>query len=189
MSIAKALRDHPAPQWTRRPQVLLQSNTVKPLHQVTPRSILGKRWWDVTRAAAYAVSDYHCVACGVPKALAEWHRWLEGHEVYSIDYHAGRMTYIETVALCHNCHCFIHDGRLEALFRKGEVSQDKYTAVMKHGQRVLKEAKLSKPRPYIGPIAQWKDWRLVLFGKEYRPLFPDYESWLVGHGYTTLESE
>lgn len=171
------------PAWKHRPEVLLQNNTVKPLHKVTPRSILGKIWWDKTREEAYAATEYHCIACGVPKRLAKWHPWLEGHEVYTIDYRAGRMTYIETVALCHSCHNFIHDGRLRALLDKGETTQDKYDAIMTHGRLILKEAKLKKSRPYSGKLARWEDWRLVLFGKMYPPIFKNYKEWLVGHGY------
>ena len=171
------------PAWKRRPEVLLQNNTVKPLHQVTPRSILGKTWWDRTRQAAYEATDFHCIACGVPKRLALWHPWLEGHEVYDIDYHAGRMTYIETVALCHSCHCFIHCGRLEALVLKGEATQEKYDMVMTRGNLILKEANLRKPRQYIGRMAKWEDWRLVLYGNEYPPVFVNHQAWLVGHGY------
>ena len=183
MSIAKALRDHPLKQWERRPEILLQNNTVKPLHQVVPRTILGKKWWDETRQAAYEATDFHCIACGVPKGSAKYHRWLEGHEVYSINYRAGRMTYIETVALCHRCHNFIHDGRLKALLDRKEITQEKYDDIINHGKIVLKEAKLKKPRPYKGKMAKWEDWRLVLFGKEYPPIFKDYKAWLVGHGY------
>ena len=182
MSIARALTKYPLAQWTCRPEVLLQNNTVKPLHKVVPRTILGRAWWDATRNAAYASTNYCCVACGVPKQLAKWHRWLEGHEVYDIDYPAGRMTYVETVALCHSCHNFIHDGRLKAILDKGEITQEKYDAIMAHGRLVLKEAGLAKPPPYVGPMAQWEDWRLVLDGKEYPPVFADYEAWLVGHG-------
>ena len=171
------------PQWKRRPEVLLQNNTVKPLHRVVPRIILGREWWDQTRQAAYEATNFHCIACGVPKRLAKWHQWLEGHEVYRINYRKGRMTYIETVALCHSCHNFIHDGRLRALVDKAEITWEKYNSIMNHGMAVLEEAKLMKPRPYKGPIARWEDWRLALFGKEYPPVFANYKEWLVGHGY------
>lgn len=184
MSIASALAKYPRPEWRRRPEILLQNNTVKPLHRVVPRTILGKEWWDATREEAYASTDYHCIACGVHKREAKWHQWLEGHEVYTINYRAGRMTYVETVPLCHGCHNFIHDGRLRALLDRDEIEQEKYDAIMAHGRFVLKEAGLRKrPRPHMGPTAKWEDWRLVLFGKEYPPVFTNYKEWLVGHGY------
>lgn len=189
MSLANLIssRIHSAPEWTRRPEVLLQNNTVKPLHKVVPRTILGKQWWDETRERAYAATDYHCIACGVPKSSAKWHKWLEGHEVYTIDYKNGRMTYIETVALCHFCHCFIHDGRLKAMLDRKEINQDKYDAVMAHGKLVLKEAGLRKESNLGRQVAPWSEWRLVLFGQEYPPIFKDYNEWLIGHGY--LEEE
>lgn len=171
------------PKWKRRPEVLLQNNTVKPLHKVVPRTILGKEWWDKTRQEAHEATEYHCIACGVPNRLAKWHPWLEGHEMYTIDYRAGRMTYVETVALCHSCHNFIHDGRLKALLDKAEITFEKYEAVIAHGNLVLKEAKLQKINSYKGSIAKWEDWRLVLFGEEYPPIFKNYKEWLVGHGY------
>lgn len=184
MGLADHLMKMQPPRWKRRPEVLLQNNTVKPLHQVTPRNILGREWWDQTRQAAYEATDFHCIACGVPKRLAKWHPWLEGHEVYNINYRAGRMTYVETVALCHSCHCFIHNGRLKALLDKGETTQEKYDAIMGHGALILKEAGLKKPRLDCGTrVAAWKDWRLILFGRQYPPLFKNYEEWLVGHGY------
>ena len=189
MGLADNIAKLQPPSWKRRPEALLQNNPVKPLHRVVPRTILGSVWWDEIRQAAYSATDFHCIACGVPKRLAKYHQWLEGHEVYSINYRAGRMTYVETVALCHCCHNFIHDGRLRAILDKNEIEQEKYDAIMAHGRLVLKEANLVKPPPYMGPMARWEKWRLVLFGKEYPPVFANYEAWLAGHGYSKGEDE
>ena len=90
-----------------------------------------------------------------------------------------------------DCHNFIHDGRLKALLDKGEVTQDKYDSVMEHGTRVLKEAgikKKKKPKKNI-KIAKWEDWRLVLFGKEYPPIFKDYLEWAAFHNQPTAETD
>jgi len=163
--------------WRLRPEVLLCANTVKPMHGVVPRIILGKDWWDDTRAAAYRSTDFHCIACGVSKWEAAEHKWLEGHELYETDYRRGRMTYVETVPLCHYCHNFIHDGRLKAIRDKKEITQNKYNAVMAHGRKVLRAAGLRKKPPYVGPIAEWKKWRLVLFGKEYPPIYKTMTEW------------
>ena len=173
--------------WKRRPEILLQNNTVKPLHKVVPRTILGRKWWDETRETAYATTDYHCIACGVHKRAAVWHKWLEGHEVYTINYREGRMTYVETVALCHSCHNFIHCGRLKAILDNGEITKDRYDSIMAHGAYVLGQAGLKGTVPTPGRIAKWEDWRLVLFGKEYPPIFKNYGEWLVGHGYVEEE--
>ncbi len=95
--------------WVRRPEVLLCPNTPKPLHGVVPREIYGQSWWNKTREAAYRSTNYHCLACGVHKYQAKHRQWLEGHELYEINYVEGTSTYIETVPLCHFCHNSIHD--------------------------------------------------------------------------------
>lgn len=86
-----ALSSEPKVAWARRPEVLLSLQIPKPMHQLAPRTILGQRWWDETRQAAYASTAQHCLACGVHRVAAAYHPWLEGHELYEIDYRAGRM--------------------------------------------------------------------------------------------------
>lgn len=192
MSITNRLRDHYRrtgqsipfylPQSQCRPEVLLCANTVKPMHCVVPREILGRAWWDKTRMAAYRSTQFHCIACGVHKRQAKEHKWLEGHELYETDYAKGRMVYIETVPLCHYCHSYIHDGRLRALLVKGEVSEEKISEILKHGNEVLALANLTRPKPYNGDMAEWGEWRLVLFGKEYPPKYSNYEEWCKAFG-------
>lgn len=172
--------------WRPEPEVLLCPNVPQPMHGVAPRVVLGRRWWDQTRRAAYASTSYHCLACEVHKSAARGPRWLEGHELYDIDYGRGRMVYRRTVPLCSYCHNFIHDGRLSALAEKGQIPRSKLVAVLQHGNRVLREAGLTRPtheererlitNMYLeGLIAEWKDWRLVLRGKEYPPKFKSPE--------------
>lgn len=148
---------------------------------MVPRLILGQQWWDETRKAAYASTNWHCVACGVFKRDAEERPFLEGHELYDVDHAKGRQVYVETVPLCHYCHCYIHDGRMQALVDKGEVSADKMRAVLAHGDAVLKEASLVK-MPYHGPTAEWAEWRLVLNGVEHPPLCKTHQEWLAHFG-------
>jgi len=167
--------------WTVRPEILLHPNIPKPLHGVAPRVILGGKWWDQTRKSAYQATAFHCAACGVWKHEAKVHRWLEGHELYDIDYLHGRSTYVGTVGLCHLCHNFIHSGRLEALLQKGQVTQAKYILVLQHGSSVLAKAGIAFPPPYNGPFAEWGSWRLVLDGKEYPPIYKTFEQWKVAH--------
>jgi len=167
--------------WEQRPEVLLSGNIPQPLHGVNPRSILGSKWWNETRKAAYKSTFYHCVACGVAKGDARFRQWLEGHELYEVDYLKGHMYYVETVPLCHCCHNYIHSGRLQSLLDKGEISHQKYVAIIQHGDSVLAQAGLSRLPPYPGPFALWKDWRLVLFGKKYKPLYKSLEEWEKAH--------
>ena len=167
------------PTWVRRPEVLLCPNIPKMMHGIAPRVVLGQKWWDMTRKAAYASTSFCCVACGVWKHDAQYRSWLEGHEWFSVDYKAGRVTYIECVPLCHFCHNAIHSGRLAALLEKGQITHQKYAAILQHKERILKEAGLVVPPDYIGPLAPWGSWRMVLFGKEYPPLYKTREEWVA----------
>lgn len=173
-------------EWTPRPEILLLPNIPKPLHGLAPRVILGDKWWNETRHAAYKSTDYHCIACGVHKLLARGPKWLEGHEVYRTDYVHGRMVYVEAVPLCNFCHNFIHSGRLQALLDKHKITQQRYTSIIQHGERILARAGLCKPRPYEGKVAEWSKWRLVLNRRMYKPRFRSLEDW-AKHFNVTLE--
>ncbi len=174
--------------WKRKPEILLCPNIPKPLHGVAPRVIMGAVWWNKTRNVAYKSTGYHCVACGVWKLQAKFRQWLEGHEVYEIDYQKGRATYIETVPLCHACHNYIHDGRLHALLLKKEVAQSKFVAIIQYGDKVLAEAGLKRNSHSVreqfytsmvlnNQAAKWQDWRMVFDGKEYPPKFKTSYQW------------
>lgn len=167
--------------WRLRPTVLLCEPVPKPMNGVAPRVVLGRKWWDETRKAACLSTDDHCIACGVWKGAALFHRWLEGHEVYQIDHLMGRMVYVETVPLCNACHSFIHLNRLMAMLRKKKVTQIKFDLIVRHGESVLRKAKLQRAELYDGPMAEWKKWRLVVNGKEYPPLYKNEKEWAAKH--------
>lgn len=181
------------PTYRLEPEVLLCPNVPKPMHGVAPREILGRKWWNKTRQAAYESTAFHCLACGVHRIQAKVYQWLEGHEMYGINYTAGRVTYLKTVPLCHFCHNYIHDGRLVALLEKGEMHQRRFIAIIQHGDKVLADAGLRRltykerenemiDNLLNGEVARWKDWRLVLFGKEYPPKFKNERQWAKAFG-------
>jgi hypothetical protein len=186
-----------------RPDILAAPNIPKPLHTVNPRSIMGRKWWDVTRQDAYAKNSYKCWACGTHKKNAEYHQWLEAHEDYDIDWKTGRVELKEIVALCHSCHNFIHNGRLYAIYRQGEVSRDKVMNILNHGFDICKRNNI---QPYFGayltlelmegPVFQdfaiqsakkkgwypteeapWEKWHLVIEGKKYYSPFKNLQEW------------
>ena len=176
------------PKLKLRPRLLLCSNIPQPLHGAAPRVILGSKWWNETRQAAYASTEFRCLACGVPKHLALGHQWLEGHELYKINYQRGTMIYVETVPLCHYCHNYIHDGRMTAMVEKGELSAVRFKTIIQHGDRVLLAAGLSRPthaqrleaivrKMLDGKVARWEKWRLVIDGKSYPPKFKTEAQW------------
>ena len=172
-----------------RPEILLQPNIVKPLHETNPRTIKGDAWWDSTRKAAYGSTQFHCLACGVYKGVAKYHQWLEAHELYDIDVDNCRYTFVEVVPLCHSCHSFIHSGRLHLLAQKGEIDWSKFRDIMHHGKRLLTMENLNK-MDYLmalcGGVREkffpelygtWGEWRLVMDGVEYTGKFADYGEW------------
>lgn len=153
------------------------------MHQTAPRTVLGNAWWEKERQAAFASTNYHCEACGVSKYQAQYHQWLEGHEIYKIDYAKGLCKYVRTVPLCHFCHNWIHIGRLTALLQKGDVHQAKYVAIVQHGDRIVKASGLTRALPYEGPVAPWHKWRLVIGRKRYKGKFPTLEAWCKEFSY------
>lgn len=169
------------------PSILLHPQIPKPMHGMAPRTVLGQAWWNKEREAAYASTNYHCEACGVPKWEAKYHKWLEAHEVYDINYLTGQMVYERSAPLCHFCHNYIHSGRLQWLFETQRINHQKYAAIIQHGDKVLANAKLKKDLPYAGPFAEWTSWRLVINGKEYEGKFKSMEDWLEQNGFLSEE--
>lgn len=180
------------PQWTVKPELLLHPNIPKPMHGVAPRTVLGDNWWNRERRKCYATTLFHCEACGVHKQDAKSRQWLEAHEVYDIDYRLGKMVYVRSTPLCHYCHNYIHDGRLQWLLREGKIPHAKYASIIQHGEGVLRKAGLFKQaridRDAVAvemvlnnSMAPWASWRLVVEGVEYPPLFNSYEEWLKNY--------
>lgn len=153
-----------------RPEILLGGNIPPPMHGLAPRVVMGRKWWDKTRKAAAQATRQHCLACGVSKWQAKGRQYLEGHEVFDIDYLLGRMVYVETVPLCHFCHSYIHDGLLRILLATRKISHARYVAIIQHGDEVLRRANLVRSRPETLGMAEWDDWRMVFEGREYPPL-------------------
>jgi len=175
----------------KRPELLLHQPIPRPLHGTSPRVIRGKAWWDKQRAKAYKKNNYCCWACGVRKESVRKHRWLEGHEVYDIDYREGRAVFKEVVALCTLCHSFIHQGRLAAQLDKGEITYSAYREVVDHGFAIINAAGLEakwlgqkSADAFLGYGAQsdgavpWSQWRLIIGKKAYAPRIASYALWI-----------
>jgi hypothetical protein len=183
-----------------KPELLQHPNIPKPLHGVSPRTVKGQDWWDITRQAAYASTDYHCLACGVHKMEAKYHKWLEAHEDYDINYETGEVNIKQIIPLCHSCHNFIHSGRLWMVNRNKNTV--KLTDIITHGLDILQSnnlpaqmvslqlASLLEIKHNCLPlrefpeedIADWGEWHLVLEGEKYYSKFKNQEQW---HDYYT----
>lgn len=164
------------------PWLLFHPNIPKPLHGLAPRIVLGEKWWNETKKEAKEKFNQHCWACGIHKNKATYHNWLEAHECYSINYSIGQVKYVGTCALCHACHNYIHDGRMQILTNKGDFELEKYGAIIKHGETILQNWFESKGW-------QWKGYKRTfdLFCPHYE-LYPDLPKfshkieWLKGKG-------
>ena len=164
--------------------ILLHPQIPKPLHLLNPRTIFGQGWWDSQRQIAYAKHNYCCHACGIHKSLAEYYHWLEAHEFYSIDYTTGKAEFIDLVALCHACHNFIHEGRMQILMEKGELEKSKYKNIIKMGKNLLKAHNIKDTRTHDinklyeqGKLYRWANWHLIINKKNYGQRFKTYKEW------------
>ena len=48
--------------YTLKPEILIHPHIPKPLHGISPRSIMGKDWWDRERQRVYKSTNFHCAA-------------------------------------------------------------------------------------------------------------------------------
>lgn len=176
-----------------RPELLLGPNIPTPMHGVAPRVVLGQAWWDRERRVAYKSTNFRCLACGVHKSVAKYRQWLEAHEEFEVDYAKGKMKYLRAVPLCHFCHNYIHQGRLNTLLQKGEIHHAKYVAIVQHGDSVLLQAGLD-PRKQKerdeeieqavlrGDVCEWGKWRLWIGSRRFPPKYPTIEAWRESQG-------
>jgi hypothetical protein len=175
------------------PYILLHPNIPKPLHGLNPRTILGEDWWNITRQEAYKKNNYCCWACGVHKSKAKYHQWLEAHECYEIDYKTGKSTLKMVAALCHSCHNYVHSGRMNMMLEKGEITRDFFIDICNHGDHLTDSIKscpeelvflqrtlynLAELKTQKIATVKWEDWRLILDGKEYKPIHKTYDDWV-----------
>ena len=167
-----------------RPELLICPNVPKPLHGVNPRTIMGTKKWNEKRREAYAKNNYHCWACGSYHAYDEQHlrfhdTKMDAHEFYSVNYELKTIELIEIVSLCKTCHGYIHNGRLNGLFDKGEVDEQACWEIYTHGDSLLIDAGYP-PYNYVDEKTyedEWMDWRLIIGYYEHEPKLKSYKEW------------
>lgn len=164
-------------QWKPRPELLLHPTIPIPLWDITPKTVLGNAWFQSERRKVFMQSGQRCDACAISKEKAEYHKWLEGHECYDINYSAGTSTFTEIVGLCHSCHNYIHQGRMRSLAKQGWFSESKLQNVLHHGRNVLALARIDPDlkKESNDSCATWWRWRLIIHGVEYKPFYRSYD--------------
>lgn len=171
----------------KRPELLQDSHIVSALHGLNPRKVKGRTWWDAERRAAYKKNNYFCWVCNVGDIQ------LHGHERYDVDYQKGLAVYIQTVALCNECHMFIHSG---FYYHKTRGNKD-FRNLIERGIELLESHQLALPwslfltlKSIRSPVKRtWaqnimksktflsrplfltpdRDWRLQIGDKKFRP--------------------
>lgn len=129
-----------------RPYLLNSPVVPSSLETLSVRELMGTKWWDTQRKAAEALTEGCCVVCGVHKTVAKYKKWVEGHEVCTIDYDLKTVTVDEIVVLCHACHNYIHANRLLRFIDMGMMSKRKALDILTHGFGILNQRNL-KPLP------------------------------------------
>jgi len=142
-----------------RPELLQHPNIPRGLAGVNPRTLIGQEWWDIERRLAYEQNNYCCWACGIHGTQDPFESRLEAHEAYEFNYPAKEARFVETVALCHSCHSFIHSGRLLALYRRLLVPLLKMSYIVTSRLALLREHDLEPF--YFTLILE----RMVLYGE------------------------
>ena len=170
-----------------RPELLLHPNLPKPLHGLNPRTVMGQKWWNNERRRAYATNNYHCWACGtyrnfnldLNKFCDDSGESLDAHECYRIDYEKKEVELVEIVAICKNCHQYIHSGRTNSLYEKGVIDEKDCFIVFSHGDSILIDAGLIPCNEVDTNTYQeeWNEWKLIIDGKEHYSKFKDYFEW------------
>jgi hypothetical protein len=181
----------------QRPELLASTHIPKPLHGLNPRTLLGKTWWDAKRQEVYASTGFTCACCGVPKADAKKHKWLEAHEIVTVNYSTGICEIKEIVPLCHYCHMFIHSGFLfTTMGKRNGHSKAEVKKILEHGLWWLKlfnlkcfpttlelaedlDCDINGVEAYELPKSAlpWKAYTLLFQGKTYKSKFKNANEW------------
>lgn len=154
------------------PKLILAPRIPKPLHGVNPRSILTQidpDWWDRTRNRVYEANDFCCMCCGVEKQKQKGYRkYLDAHELYSIDYKNGIVRLEYVVSLCRCCHQSVHFGRLTEEHRRGKIRDAEFYMTISHANSLIEKNGLP-PKNWdvtvndnLSGNVPWNEWRLIL---------------------------
>lgn len=120
--------------------LLTMPNVPRPLHGLPPRKIMGQTEWDKMRKRCYYNAGYKCEVCGAEPPKGKLH----AHELYDIEYEKGTSTFRRCIAVCADCHNFIHSGRLVTLYKEGNplVPKEYLLNVVEKGFALIRDHNL-----------------------------------------------
>ncbi len=163
--------------------LLLHPSLPPALHGTNPRTVLKKKkpgWWDKVRKEAYAKHDYRCWACGSHKydEGSFGRDVLDAHEYYNIDFTSCIITLHKIVALCPQCHAFIHINMMSKLYDKGELDEQDCWLIVNHGIRTMENQSINPTKvPPVYNVEDWNKWHLIIDGESYYSKFSGVDEW------------
>lgn len=126
-----------------RPELLIHPTIPTELEYLSPKKNI--TWWNKERKAVETHTKGLCQACGVHKESAWYRKYLEAHEICTLDNEKGLLILNEVVVLCHSCHQFIHIGKLVRDFEEGVIGESYLKNVLQHGVSLISSGKGLKP--------------------------------------------
>lgn len=94
--------------------LITMPNIYRALHGIAPRTVLGRRNWDIMRKQCYADAGNKCEICGREEGVKH------AHELYSTNWKKGYADFERCVCVCPKCHVYgIHSGRAITLHKRG----------------------------------------------------------------------
>ena len=141
--------------------LIAMPNIPKPTHGLAPRTLLETTTWNRMRKHAYAQAGDTCEICGAkPENLRHRH----GHEVYSIDYEKGTVTFQRVFCVCALCHLgCIHTGRAITLYKQGNPLYPKEFLLegAEHAFKIISEYNKDHPESDLRAYATFLDYLKV----------------------------
>lgn len=157
--------------------ILVMPNIPRALHGkgLQPRTVYGKTTWDFMRKRAYYNANYKCEICGCEPERGKLH----SHELFSYDYRKQEGVFERCVAICADCHNFIHSGRLLSMFNRGNPLYPKsyILKVAEHGLKLVHEYNKEHPDDEKRVYDTWLNYlRNTEIKDEMIKLFEKYET-------------
>ena len=150
---------------------------LKPENKILNNVYLSHLFWKKKQVNVVKVEQDSDI--DIIKELCDCRFKIIAYDGYKIDYDKKTVELIEVVALCKNCHNYIHSGRYQSMYDGGLLDEEDMFIVSQHGDSVLIDSGLAPcfEQDENDYKDDWNKWRLLFNGKEYGSLYEDYWAW------------
>lgn len=127
---------------------------------------MGPAAWQKLKTTYRQKAQHHCMICGryVPHRPGDW---LELHEQYAYDFKNLIQSLTGYVAICHDCHLYIHQGLLGIQLQQGRITAARAQQIIAKGDALLKQFNLQKITYPSRQLFESPNWQLAFGGKLY----------------------